>query len=303
MLHTALRLPRDAKLIVDGQNVVADVHAVLDAMGDFTDRLRSGEWTGATGEADQHRRQHRHRRLGPRTGDGVPGAAALRRRRHLGAVRLQRRPRRPGRETRRTRPGHNAFHRRVQDVLDAGDADQRHRRTALADRRARRRRGVQAFRRGVDQQETGRRVRHQHRQHVRVLGLGRRTLFGRLGDRTVGDGRDRPRSVRRLPVRVPPRRRAFPDRAAGVQRAGAARPDRAVVLQLLRRAVTRGAAVLQRHVTVRRVPAAADDGVQRQVDPRRRHARSPPTPAKSSGASREPTASTRSTSCCTRARG
>jgi glucose-6-phosphate isomerase len=50
VLHTALRLPRDAELVVDGQDVVADVHAVLDAMGDFTDRLRNGEWTGATGE-------------------------------------------------------------------------------------------------------------------------------------------------------------------------------------------------------------------------------------------------------------
>ena len=50
VLHTALRLPRGAELIVDGQNVVEDVHAVLDRMGDFTDRLRSGEWTGATGE-------------------------------------------------------------------------------------------------------------------------------------------------------------------------------------------------------------------------------------------------------------
>ncbi|BBY86994.1 glucose-6-phosphate isomerase [Mycolicibacterium tokaiense] len=50
VLHTALRLPRDAQLSVDGQDVVADVHEVLDAMGAFTDRLRSGEWTGATGE-------------------------------------------------------------------------------------------------------------------------------------------------------------------------------------------------------------------------------------------------------------
>ncbi|WP_046320261.1 glucose-6-phosphate isomerase [Mycobacterium sp. UM_Kg1] len=50
VLHTALRLPRDAALSVDGQDVVADVHAVLDAMADFTDRLRSGAWTGATGE-------------------------------------------------------------------------------------------------------------------------------------------------------------------------------------------------------------------------------------------------------------
>src|SRR6202000_3347020 len=50
VLHTALRLPRDAELVVDGQNVVEDVHSVLDAMGDFTDRLRNGEWTGSTGE-------------------------------------------------------------------------------------------------------------------------------------------------------------------------------------------------------------------------------------------------------------
>ena len=50
VLHTALRLPRAATLSVDGQDVVADVHEVLDRMGDFTDRLRSGEWRGATGE-------------------------------------------------------------------------------------------------------------------------------------------------------------------------------------------------------------------------------------------------------------
>jgi glucose-6-phosphate isomerase len=49
VLHTALRLPRDASLIVDGQDVVHDVHEVLDRMGQFSDRVRSGEWTGATG--------------------------------------------------------------------------------------------------------------------------------------------------------------------------------------------------------------------------------------------------------------
>ena len=49
VLHIALRLPRGEELVVDGQNVVEDVHAVLDRMGEFTDRLRSGEWTGASG--------------------------------------------------------------------------------------------------------------------------------------------------------------------------------------------------------------------------------------------------------------
>jgi glucose-6-phosphate isomerase len=51
VLHTALRLPRSAKLTVDGQDVVADVHAVLDKMGAFADKVRSGEWRGHTGKA------------------------------------------------------------------------------------------------------------------------------------------------------------------------------------------------------------------------------------------------------------
>ncbi|WP_229076621.1 glucose-6-phosphate isomerase [Actinoplanes sp. DH11] len=50
VLHTALRLPRSAKLVVDGQDVVADVHEVLDRMGAFADKVRSGEWTGHTGQ-------------------------------------------------------------------------------------------------------------------------------------------------------------------------------------------------------------------------------------------------------------
>ncbi len=50
VLHTALRLPRDASLSVDGQDVVVDVHAVLDKAYAFADQVRSGEWTGVTGE-------------------------------------------------------------------------------------------------------------------------------------------------------------------------------------------------------------------------------------------------------------
>ncbi|ANH39832.1 Glucose-6-phosphate isomerase [Nocardioides dokdonensis FR1436] len=49
VLHTALRLPRDADLVVDGQDVVADVHEVLDRVYAFARQVRSGEWTGATG--------------------------------------------------------------------------------------------------------------------------------------------------------------------------------------------------------------------------------------------------------------
>jgi glucose-6-phosphate isomerase len=50
VLHTALRLPDDASLTVDGQDVVTDVHAVLAKMARFADAVRAGEWTGHTGE-------------------------------------------------------------------------------------------------------------------------------------------------------------------------------------------------------------------------------------------------------------
>ncbi|MBO1416655.1 glucose-6-phosphate isomerase [Streptomyces sp. FH025] len=50
VLHTALRAPRDAVIEVDGENVVPAVHAVLDKMAAFADRVRSGEWTGHTGK-------------------------------------------------------------------------------------------------------------------------------------------------------------------------------------------------------------------------------------------------------------
>ncbi|MFI2203412.1 glucose-6-phosphate isomerase [Streptomyces sp. NPDC020192] len=50
VLHTALRAPREAVIEVDGENVVPKVHAVLDKMARFADRVRSGEWTGHTGK-------------------------------------------------------------------------------------------------------------------------------------------------------------------------------------------------------------------------------------------------------------
>ncbi|HYD59251.1 MAG TPA: glucose-6-phosphate isomerase [Noviherbaspirillum sp.] len=51
VLHTALRLPRSASLVVDGQNVVQEVHGVLDHIKAFSERVRSGQWTGCTGQA------------------------------------------------------------------------------------------------------------------------------------------------------------------------------------------------------------------------------------------------------------
>ena len=50
MLHVALRMPRERSLIVDGVDVVAEVHEVLDRMAAFADDVRSGEWRGYTGK-------------------------------------------------------------------------------------------------------------------------------------------------------------------------------------------------------------------------------------------------------------
>ena len=49
VLHVALRAPKDASIVVDGKNVVPEVHAVLDKMADFSSRVRSGTWKGHTG--------------------------------------------------------------------------------------------------------------------------------------------------------------------------------------------------------------------------------------------------------------
>src|SRR5215472_2834944 len=50
VLHVALRAPKEEAIFVDGENVVPEVHAVLDKMADFSNRVRSGAWTGYTGK-------------------------------------------------------------------------------------------------------------------------------------------------------------------------------------------------------------------------------------------------------------
>src|SRR5262249_15369129 len=50
VLHVALRMPKESSLVVDGVDVVAQVHEVLDRMADFAQRVRSGQWRGHTGK-------------------------------------------------------------------------------------------------------------------------------------------------------------------------------------------------------------------------------------------------------------
>src|SRR5208337_3567468 len=54
VLHVALRAPKGTSIVVDGANVVPQVHAVLDKMADFSDCVRRGEWRGYTGKAIRH---------------------------------------------------------------------------------------------------------------------------------------------------------------------------------------------------------------------------------------------------------
>ena len=63
VLHVALRMPKGASLIVDGVDVVAQVHEVLERMAAFCERVRARRLGGPHRPADPQRRQHRHRRL------------------------------------------------------------------------------------------------------------------------------------------------------------------------------------------------------------------------------------------------
>ena len=54
VLHVALRAPRNAAIVVDGENVVPHVHAVLDRMADFATQVRNGTWKGHTGKRIRH---------------------------------------------------------------------------------------------------------------------------------------------------------------------------------------------------------------------------------------------------------
>ena len=142
VLHVALRAPRGASILVDGQNVVPEVHAVLDKMADFCRSRAQRRLEGPHRQAHPQRHQYRHRRLGSRPGHGLRGAEALQRARHDVPLRLQRRRHRFRRGGARSRSRRDAVHRLLQDLHHAGDHDQRAYRARLAAGRPERRRGA-----------------------------------------------------------------------------------------------------------------------------------------------------------------
>ena len=90
VLHVALRAPQGASILVEGQDVVPQVHAVLEKMTDFSHRVRSGEWKGHTGKPHSQHHQHRYWGLRPGAGHGLRSPEALQRPGHGLPVRLQR---------------------------------------------------------------------------------------------------------------------------------------------------------------------------------------------------------------------
>ena len=125
VLHVALRMPKGSSLIVDGVDVVAQVHEVLDRMAALSDRVRSGEWTGYTGKPIRNIVN-----IGIGGSDLGPVMAyealrsLLRARADL-PLRLQRRLHRLRRGHPRPRSRRDDVHRLLQDVHDARDDDQR----------------------------------------------------------------------------------------------------------------------------------------------------------------------------------
>ena len=135
-------------LVVDGVDVVAEVHEVLDRMAAFSRPRPLGRVEGPHGQAHPQRRQHRHRRLGPRARHGLRSATPLHAARPHVPLRLERRLDRFRRGDARPGGRRDALHRLVEDVHDARDDDERAHRARVDPGRARRRGGDRAALRG-----------------------------------------------------------------------------------------------------------------------------------------------------------
>ncbi len=265
VLHVALRLPRDSSLVVEGRDVVADVHDVLDRMGDFTDRLRSGEWTGATGE-----------RITTVVNIGIGGS-------DLGPVMVYQALRHYADAGISARFVSNVDPADLVAVL--ADLDPAKTLFIIASKTfstLETLTNATAARRWLTEALGDAAVS----KHFVAVSTNRKLVddFGINTDNMFGfwdwvGGRYSVDSAIGLSVMAAIGRTRFAEFLAGLPRGGLALQDGRfgsqcacaagafgyLVQQLLRRGDSRGAAVLQRHGPLRGVSAAADDGVQRQV--------------------------------------
>ena len=196
VLHVALRAPQGASIVVDGENVVPQVHAVLDKMTDFSNRVRSGAWKGHTGKrirnvinigiggsdlgpvmAYEALKHYSDRSMTFRFVSNIDGTDFAE-------------------ATRDLDPAETLFiissktFTTLETMTNAQSA-----RVGARGLGRRSQGGRQAFRRRLDQRRQSLRIRDRYGQHVRVLGLGRRPLFDGLGDRPIDDDRHRARTT------------------------------------------------------------------------------------------------------------
>jgi glucose-6-phosphate isomerase len=251
---------------------------------------------GAHREEHPQRRQRRHRRLRPRAGDGLRGAAPLQRARHDVPLRVERRRHRLRRGHPRSRSRRDAVDHLLEDVHHARDDDQR--RTARGS-------GAGALR------DDGAIAKHfvavsTNAEEVSKFGIDTANMFGfwdwvgrplldGFGDRPVDDARDRPEPSASMLAGFHAMDEHF--RSAPMEQ------NLPVLMGLL--SVWYGDFFGARRSrcsptistsSASRLSPAAHDGEQRQAHDARRRDSSTTRPARSSGASRAPTGSTRSTS-------
>ena len=283
VLHVALRMPRDRSLIVDGRDVVADVHAVLDRMAAFAD-ARAQRASGGVTRARRSRTSSTSASAAPTSARSWPTEAL----RHYSRRDLTFRfvSNVDGTDfaeaTRDLDPERTLFivcsktFTTLETMTNAATARE------LAARRARRtrRRSRGTSSRSRRTRDEVAALRHRPGQRVRLLGLGRRPLLAVVGDRPV----DRcSRSARSTSASCSPASTRWTSTSAR-RRSSATCP---MLLGLLGVWYTDffGAETLavlpydQYLAALSRLPAAAHDGVQRQVGAARRPARRRPTRA------------------------
>ncbi len=194
VLHVALRNRSQRPMLVDGRDVMPDVRAALDTCEPSATRVRSGAWTGFTGQriTDVVNIGIGGSDLGP--GDGHRGADALRARGAADALRLQRRRGALADTVRSASTRDDALHHRVEDVHDRRDDDERAIGARVVPLRGEDEAHVARHFVAVSTNEREvRAVRHRPREHVRLLGLGRRALLAVVVDRAADRDRDRVR--------------------------------------------------------------------------------------------------------------
>lgn len=185
VLHTALRNRQNTPVYVDGKNVMPEINAVLAKMKKFTDAVRYGEFKGATGK-----------KLTSIVNIGIGGS-------DLGPVMAAAALKEYWAKDIKCYFISNIDGSACEDVLSQVDPEttlfvivsktfttietltKRQNLPQMADRRFGRVCGCQTFRRRFHQRERSGKIRHQHRQHVRILGFRRRPLFDVVGGRLV----------------------------------------------------------------------------------------------------------------------